>query len=168
MQNTKVDKNSPSYLEGRLSSARYSLLLVILFTVVNLVLLLTQSDRYFLFSASVPYYLTAFGMGMDQGVGGSVFTVTALVISALILAAYLICWHQSKYHWVCTIIALGLFAIDTILLVVIVMNLELLRENILDLLFHAWAVTELVRAVIAQRKLQTLPAGSEEESVPME
>lgn len=168
MRNTNVDKNSRPYLEGRISSARYSLLLVIIFSVVNLILLLTQSDRYFLFSASVPYYLTAFGMGMDRGVGGSVFTVTALLISALILAAYVICWLQSKQHWICTLIALCLFAIDTVLLVVIVINLELLQDNILDLLFHAWAVTELTRAVIAQRKLQAMPVELEEDPVAAE
>lgn len=50
-----VDKNSPEYLLKQIAGGRYSLLLILIFTVVNLVLLLVDSDRYFLFSASVPY-----------------------------------------------------------------------------------------------------------------
>ena len=64
-----VDKNSREYLENKMKSARHSLLLVLIFTVVNLVLLLADGNTYFLFSASVPYYLTAFGMGMDADAG---------------------------------------------------------------------------------------------------
>ena len=104
-----IDKNSREYLENKMKSARHSLLLVLIFTVVNLVLLLADGNTYFLFSASVPYYLTAFGMGMDAEMGISVFTTTALVISAVILAAYLLCWIFSKRRVGWYVVALVLF-----------------------------------------------------------
>ena len=158
MKSNHVDKNSRSYLESKMKSARYSLLLVIIFTVVNLVLLLTESDRYFLFSAAVPYYLTAFGMGMDMDAGGSVFTATALVISGICLAAYLLCWIFSKRRvgWFC--VALVLFLIDTVLFVLLALGLELLRDSIMDLVFHVWVVVELIQALSCHKKLKNLPA----------
>ena len=111
-----VDKNSPEYLLKQIAGGRYSLLLILIFTVVNLVLLLVDSDRYFLFSASVPYYFTAFGIGMDSALSGGIgtFTITALVISLLILAVYLLCWILSKKRTGWLTAALVLFCVDTV------------------------------------------------------
>ena len=54
-----VDKNSPEYWAKMITGGRASLLLIVVLTVVNIVLLLIEADRYFVFSASIPYYLTA-------------------------------------------------------------------------------------------------------------
>ena len=48
--------------EGKYNSARANLLAVILFTLVNIVLVLTNSNRYFLFSAFIPYIIAGVGM----------------------------------------------------------------------------------------------------------
>ena len=127
-----VDKNSREYLENKMKSARHSLLLVIIFTIVNLVLLLADGNTYFLFSASVPFYLTVFGMGMDAEMGISVFTTTALVISAVILAAYLLCWIFSKRKVGWYTVALVLFIIDTALLVLMALSFDVLADSIMD------------------------------------
>ena len=42
--------------------ARTDLLIIIVLTLVNILLLVTNADRYFLFSASIPYYVAFFGM----------------------------------------------------------------------------------------------------------
>ena len=52
-------------LEQRYRSARGSLLLAIIFTVINMGLLITKQFSYFLFSAYVPYFLTDLGMMMS-------------------------------------------------------------------------------------------------------
>ena len=161
-----VDKNSREYLENKMKSARHSLLLVLIFTVVNLVLLLADGNTYFLFSASVPYYLTAFGMGMDADAGGSVFTTTALVISAIILAAYLLCWIFSKKRVGWYVAALVLFIIDTALLVLLALAFEMLADSIMDLVFHGWVVLELCQALVCHKKLKVLPPEPEAEPVP--
>ena len=49
-------------LANKFMSARHNLLLVVIFTLVNIVLLVAQSNSYFLFSASIPYYLVDLGM----------------------------------------------------------------------------------------------------------
>ena len=152
-----VDKNSREYLESKIKSARHSLLPVLIFTIVNLVLLLSDGSTYFLFSASVPYYLTAFGMGMDLELTGSVFTTTALVISAVILAAYLLCWIFSKKKVGWYVFALVLFIVDTALLVLLALSFEMLADSIMDLVFHAWVVLELCQALSCHKKLQVLP-----------
>ena len=161
-----IDKNSREYLENKMKSARHSLLLVLIFTVVNLVLLLADGNTYFLFSASVPYYLTAFGMGMDAEMGISVFTTTALVISAVILAAYLLCWIFSKKRVGWYVVALVLFILDTVLLVRLALSFDALADSIMDLVFHAWVVLELCQALSCHKKLKALPPEPVAEPVP--
>ena len=89
-------------LQRAISSGRTSLLMILILTVVNLLFTILDLDQYFLFSASVPYYLTMLGKGMDNGfldgawdINGT-YTITGLVISAVILAVYLLCWLMSK------------------------------------------------------------------------
>lgn len=154
-----VDKNSPEYLTKQVAGGRYSLLLILIFTTINLVLLLTDAGRYFLFSASVPYYLTAFGIGMDYALGGTTYTYTALVISAVILVVYLLCYLQSKNRTGWLTAALVLFCIDTVGLIFFSFTLlDSPMENILDFLLHGWAVVELIQAVRCAGKLKQLAA----------
>ena len=160
MKNNTVDKTSPEYLLKQVAGARSSLLVVLIFTVVNLAMLLLDSGRYFLFSASVPYYLTAFGMGMDIGLGVDgigTFTMVALVISAVILALYLVCWLLSKKRAGWLVVALVAFALDTLALLGFSMALEILTENVMDFVFHGWVIVELIQAISANGKLKKLP-----------
>ncbi len=152
-----VDKNSPEYLSKQISGGRYSLLLILIFTTVNLVFLLLDADRYFLFSASIPYFMTAFGIGLDSALGGTTYTNTALVISAVILVAYLVCWFQGKKRTGWLIAALVLFSVDTLgLIYVSFVMLEDPASCIVDFLFHGWAVFELIQAVRCAGKLKKL------------
>ena len=158
------DKNSYGKLASRVAGGRYSLLLVLIFTLVNLVMVLLDTDRYFLFSASVPYYMTFYGKAMDNGfttgawdVNGT-YTMTALVVSAVILALYFLCWFLSrkKPGWMAG--ALALFTLDTVALLLISYVLYgNILINLVDLLIHIWVLWELFQAVKSHKKLQTLP-----------
>lgn len=154
-------KYSPEYLLKQTAGARASLLAVLIFTVVNLAMLLLETDRYFLFSASVPQYLTAFGMGFDMGLGYlsfGPFTAIALVVSAVVLVLYLLCWLLSKKRPGWLIAALVFFIIDTVALLVVSLLLEILTENILDLVIHAWVLFELIQGISANYKLEKMIA----------
>ncbi len=154
-----VDKNSPEYLTKQVAGGRYSLLLILIFTTVNLVLLLVDANTYFLFSASIPYFLTAFGMGMDMGMalGENTYTYTALAISAVILIVYLVCWFMGKKRPGWLVAALVLFIVDSLgLLYVTFALLENPAESIMDFLFHGWAIVELIQAVRCAGKLKKL------------
>ena len=154
-------KNSPAYLQKQINGARQSLLMILIFTLINLVMLVLDSGRYFLFSASVPYYLTAFCMGMDYGMGGSyfgTFTVVALIVSAVVLAVYLVCWLLSKKKPGWLILALVLFVLDTLVLVLVSLGFDMLADNILDFIFHAWVIVEMIQAAVSNKKLKALNA----------
>lgn len=155
-----VDKNAPEQLLNRINSGRHTLLLILIMTVVNLLLLLLNSDTYFLFSASIPYYLTLFGMVFDEMLGSihpiGLLTIIALVISAVILGLYLLCWILGKKRRGWLIAALIFFSVDTVGLIV----LSLLVEDysgIVDLVIHVFAVISIASGVRAYSKLKTCP-----------
>lgn len=154
-QNT-VDKNSPEYLEKQIAGGRYSLLLILIFTVVNLILLFVDANRYFIFSSAIPYYATAFCMGMDEAAFGGfgTFTIIALVISAVILGIYLLSWLLSNKRTGWLIVSLVVFSLDTVCLLIFNYLLEI--NGLIDILFHLWAIFELAQAVRCARKLKKL------------
>lgn len=156
-------------LENRFRSARANLLFVIAATVINIILLISDGDSYFLFSASVPYLLVSYGMtlcgmfpaevyGDDYAnmlfFDKSVFGVF-LILAIIVLALYLVCWIFSKKNrigWM--IFALVLFSIDTVMLVLFY-GIDL--EGILDIIVHILVLGYLIMGVSAAVKLKKLP-----------
>lgn len=155
-----ADKTSPNYMISKVKTARSSLAIVAAFTVVNLIMLILQTGRYFLFSASVPYYLTLFAYYIDDLSVGS-FTITALVISAVILGAYLLCFLMFGKHigkgngWL--IAALVLFCLDSLGLLYASFYLEESPvSNLMDFFFHGWVIWELAVGILYNNKLIAL------------
>ena len=160
----KPQKDTRAYLENKMRGGRYSLMLVLIFTVVNVAFLLLDFNSYFLFSASLPYYLTAFGKGFDNAfTNGSwdvtgTYTLIALGISVVILGIFLLCWLLSKKRYGWLVAALVLFLLDTLFLAGFTwLLMDNPMENLVDFLFHLWVVWELFQAVRAGRKLSMLP-----------
>lgn len=154
-------KYSPEYLLKQTAGARASLLAVLIFTVVNLAMLLLEIDMYFVFSATVPQYLTAFCMGIDIGqgyLGFGPFTAIALVVSAVVLVLYLLCWLLSKKRPGWLIAALVFFIIDTVALLAVSLLLEILGKTILDLVFHGLIIFQLIQGISANYKLEKMIA----------
>ncbi len=163
-------------LEAKYLNSRHNLLIVLIFTVVNILLLVTNSNSYFLFSAYIPYLLADLGMylcgkypaefyGADYALaeflpGG--FLVIMLVIAAVILVMYLLSWIFTKKGnkgWM--VFALVFFSVDTG--VMFFLN-GISTDMIIDVVFHAWVVYSLATGVSAANKLQKLP---EEEPSPV-
>lgn len=147
-------------LANQLRMGRSALLAVMVLTLANLVLLLTDTGYYMLFSASVPYYLTI--LGIDIGYSTfftiwNVYTYIALGISAIILLLYLVCWLQSKSHPGWLTAGLVLFVLDTLcLLGMTVFLFGNVTESIMDYLMHALVLYELTVGVIAAKKTAKL------------
>ena len=156
-------------LEAQYNNARNNILLVVLFTVVNVVLLVTNSNTYFLFSASVPYYLADYGMffggfypeevyaGFEgfEFLGAPMLAI-ALGIAAVIVVLYLLSWLFSKkgrVGWL--IFALVFFALDTVAMLLL---MGINSEMIIDIVFHAWVLFSLGSGIYANAKLKALPA----------
>lgn len=171
---------SKQFMHGQLSprlncerqylSARANLLLVIIATAVNLLLLVSNSDLYFLFSATIPYYIVTMGMYFcgrfpadayeDLGtelvfLDNSVFVIT-LVVAVISILLYLLAWFMSSKNrggWL--IFALVLFALDSAGLLLLY---GLSLDKVLDIIFHAWGMYYLIVGVKAYNKLKYLPA----------
>ena len=163
------DKNSPEYLSGKIATGRHSLLLIAAFTVVNVLMVVLDSGTYYLFSASVPYYLTLYAKGIDNGfVNGpwpenGPITIAALVISGVILLLYLLFWLMSKKKTGWLIPALVMFLLDTLALGWCTINIvNDPAGNILDFVVHIWAIVELFQAIFCSNKLKKLPAAAED------
>ena len=173
-QEASAQLSQKQILANTINGSRHNILLVVAFTIINVILLATNSNTYFLFSAYVPYMLMDYGMyfggmypaeyygeyfvaGMAQSKG---FFLCMIALIIVVLALYVLCWAFSKKNpkgWL--IFALVLFGIDTVMLLVM---LELSFDLILDYVFHGWVIVSLVKGISAIKKWNSLP---EEEEV---
>ena len=156
-------------LEQKYNSSRANLLLVVAFTAINLVLLITNSDRYFLFSAFFPYFISSLGMFLcghfpeeyymdmieEMLIFDNSLFVVLLVISLVITLFYFLAWLLSKKQRVGWLIfALVFFSIDTLAMLLI--N-GFAVDSVVDILFHVWVIYYLVVGISAHSKLKKLP-----------
>ena len=156
-------------LESNVKNARHNLLLVLIFTVINILLLVSNANTYFLFSAYIPYGLVDYGMffgGMypSEVYGeyiseilflGTEFFATMIAIAAVVFLLYVLCWIFAKKNpkpWL--IVALVLFSIDT---AVLLLWLEISADLILDYVVHGWVIVSLAKGLSALKKLKNLP-----------
>lgn len=153
--------NKNQTLEQKYQGARMNLLLMLILTVVNIVLFFTGAETMLLFSATIPFYAVAFGsVFMPAGIG-----IALYVLAGLVVIAYFLCWLLSKkrYGWV--IVALVMFAIDTLALVGLSIWIGDF-SGILDALIHALVLYYLIVGVSSGCKLKNMPV--EEEEAPVE
>ena len=161
-------------LERQYASARMNLLWVVLFTAINIVLLVSNSYTYFLFSAFIPYAIVDYGMivcgkypadfygdlSQYQFLDSTVLVVL-IAVAAVICVLYLLCWIFSKKRRVAwLIVGLVFFALDTVFMLLGGIS----ADRILDIVFHGWVIISLTGGIIAHSKLKKLPA---EEPAPV-
>lgn len=163
-------------LENKYRTGRANLLLVVGFTLLNVILALVNADMYMLFSASIPYYLVLFGVILSGGMPeeyyivadfpmealfDTSFLVTMIVIAVAILAVYFLCWFFSKnYKTTWLGVALVLFILDTIGMLLFAFFAGF-QNMILDVLFHVWVIYYLVVGITSVKKLKDLPPEEE-------
>lgn len=159
--NQYEDKSSREYQQQLLSRSRGYLLTVIIFTIINLVLLVLEQGTYFLFSASVPYYLTVLSQMMDGAALGQ-NTTMALIISAVILVGYFLCWLLSARKSVWLTVGMCVFILDTVALIYVALKLmESPLNGIVDLLIHALLIWEMSKGITAAKNLKEMPETAE-------
>ena len=174
------ERSQREILCARYYSSRHNLLLVIIFSLINIVLLAINSGSYFLFSAFIPFMLVENGMfscglypaefyeeyypGMEFA--GTSFMVVSCVLAAVILGLYLLSWFLSKkprVGWM--IFALVFFVIDTVAMLFLVTDLS---GWIIDILFHAFVIFSLTRGIVAYFKVKKLPMDAEPGADPIQ
>lgn len=167
---------SPRQLyENKYRTSRMNLLLVVIFTAINLLLLVTNADTYFLFSAFIPYFVAGIGMFLcgrfpedyyTDGLEDMIFLdnsffIVLLLISIVLTLLYLLAWFMSNKNRVGWIIfTLVFFGLDT--LGMLVLN-GISLESAMDILFHVWVIYYLILGISAHYKLKKLPPEEEAE-----
>lgn len=156
-------------LERKYAQSRHNILLVVLFSVINIILLVADGSTYFLFSAYVPYLFADLGMLLTGSYPSEAYTgdfagmeflpksffAVMLVIVMIILVLYLLCWifaKKQRVGWMIT--ALVFFVIDTAAMLLMI---QITADVIIDIVFHGWVVVSLVMGIAAHYKLKKLP-----------
>ncbi len=155
--------------ERKYKTSRMNLLLLVVATAINLLLVGTGSDRYYLFSAYIPYLIMVTGMYMcgmlppeyyDAPMEDYLFYdkslfVALLILSIIITLLYLLAWFMSKKNRVGWLIfALVFFGLDTVGMLIVY---GFAVDAIVNILFHAWVIYYLVVGIIAHNKLKNYP-----------
>ena len=153
--NMPVDKQSAVYQQSLVKSARSTLLTAVLFTMLNIVLLLVGSNRYFLFSATIPYYLTFFGYMFDYFTVGT-YTLTGLTMALIPLAALGFCWYCSKADSRWLKVAAVLFGVDVLAMLGLMLWSGDMSSSLLDIVFHGWVEICLIRGIKADNRLKVM------------
>ena len=145
-------------LRRQIGWGRTGLLVILAVTLLNQVFLMFHVDYHFLFSAAVPYYLN--WLVQELGAHGDVglFKFMATVLTILLYGAYIACWLQSAQRKEWLVAALGLYGLDTVLLMIFCLTLlENPASCLLEILTHGVGIALLVMAVRAAEQLSRLP-----------
>lgn len=152
MARTQQTLSPRDQLQQKFNSSRLNLLLVIILTVVNIVMLIGGSETMMLFSASIPYYAIAFPviLGMPE------LFVFGVILAVVSLVLYFLCWLLSKKRPGWLVVALVLFALDTLALAGLYLSIEEM-SGIVDLAIHVLVLIYLIQGISAWSKLKKMP-----------
>lgn len=168
MKNYQNNNLNRADYEHKYNISRVNLLIAIVFTVINIFLVLVKADVYFLFSIFVPYFL-AYTAALTKGIpNGSVdangdqlqlandIIFKVLMITAIVvLLIYLLAWIMSRKNYVGWLIfALFIFTFDSLIMLFIK---GISYQSLFDLLFHAWVIFYLIIGITSSFKLKKLP-----------
>lgn len=152
MKNTNAPaKNTLEAHVKRYASARNNLIIMIIFTVVNIVTMFFGSESMMLFSATIPY----FAVGMGYWKADSEF-----LIAVISIALYLLCWFMSKKNYIWLIVATVLFSIDTAAMIYLYASTGEFESDIFDIVIHAFVLYYLIVGIVVGKKLKEIKANS--------
>lgn len=166
MNAQNLPKTEREIAQAKVASARSNLLLMIVFTLVNIGLMLFNADVFLLFSASVPYFAVSIGVASEM----TPVLIITLIFAASVLLGYFLCWLGSKKNHGWMIAALVLFILDSLVMIALyIFTADI--SGILDVVIHAWVLYYLIIGVKYGHRLQNLPQEPIEvidETVPQE
>ena len=142
--------------EERYRGARNNLLLLIVFTAINLLMPLLGIDRQYFFSASFPTTVYWWGDYAAADLGMPALRIGAMGIALGCVGLYLLCWLLAKKRRGFMTAALALFGVDCLSLAGEFVIFELHSSMILNVLFHLWVLWGLIQGVRAASALKKL------------
>ena len=142
--------------EERYRGARNNLMLLIVFTAINLLMPLLGIDRQYFFSASFPTTVYWLGDAIGEDLGMPALRIGAMGIALGCVGLYLLCWLLAKKRRGFMTAALALFGVDCLSLAGEFVIFELHSSMILNVLFHLWVLWGLIQGVRASMELKKL------------
>lgn len=155
--NVPADKQSAEYQKTLVKTARTNLWVALAFTVLNVVMILTGSNQYFLFSMTLPYYLTFFGYVFDYLTVGT-YTLTGLTLAVVPVLALALCAYMSKRSSRWLVGSTVVFGLDTVAMLALLLWSGDVGAMVVDIIFHGWVLFCLVRGIRADGRLKELEA----------
>ena len=131
----------------KFNRARNNLLAVVAFTVINLLALTFDINFMFLFSAFVPQILLII---LEYALGGHIGLIVALACTTV----YVLCYAMSKRWRAFILVALILFALDTIVMLGAMFLSGAFADFMFNVAFHAWILFYLITGTVAWAKLR--------------
>ncbi len=157
-QHPTIQVSHRAIAQGKYAGCRYNLLLVVIFSFINVVILATGSNSYFLFSANIPYILLAFLQALAVEIKISAVAYVGVAIAIVLILPYLVCWFFSKKHYAWLIGATVYFALDCLFLIGWCAMVGFYADIIFDFFFHAWIMYSLVVGIRHGIALKRMPA----------
>lgn len=150
-------------LTNNVKTARASLLMLVALTVVNCALAFTESGYYFLFSATIPYFVLLFFTVLGSFAEMPFFFIFATVFALVFLGGLVaLAIYAKKYKW-CLLVAGIVMVLDTLALIALTLT-QYELGGIIDILFHAWILFDLFRAYFEKPPVDEVMAVVEADS----
>ena len=158
-----MDESIKNYQNGmKYKTARYSLLLMIILSVVNL-FSIVFADSYYLFSSYITQIL-AYCAFQALTLNDTVLMVVFIAIGIVSVVPYILCYIFSKNKIGWMIAAMVMFGIDTAIMLVSYVPLIQTGEIalvIFDIIFHIYALGTIIACVVYGLKLKKTQGGEE-------
>lgn len=127
---------------------------VVLLSIANMVLLATNADIGFPFSAFFPSAATMFGKTLAEEANLEIFTAIGITFAVLSILVYAGCWLLAKkFRWF-ILVAFLLFVLDTLLIIPFIPDGG--SGIWIDVVFHVWVLWSLYSGIGAWRKMKRL------------
>lgn len=145
-------------LRQQVGWGRNALLVILAVTLINQIMLMLRVEYHFLFSAAVPYYMNWLVQQLGAATNLGAFPALAVVLTIAVYAALIACWLLSAQRKEWMLASLGLYSLDTLLLIIFALTmLENPASCLLEILTHGIGIALLVVAMRASERLSRLP-----------
>jgi len=143
----------------KFEKARNNLLVVIAYSVINLILTAFDAGVIFLFSTTLPQFVFVMGRNLAIDMGSNIFATMGLVIAIILIIPYFVFWLLAKRARVLILVALILISIDSLLLLYFIIGIEFQWTYLLELAFRVWILYYLINGVMAWAKIRNISIG---------
>ncbi len=140
-----MNKQEQKYLADR-----SWLLIIAMFTMINIILIVMEVDRSFYFSAFIPMIASVLSHYFFDG---TLKMLTVVVFCFMVVLIYLISYLFSKKNYFWLLIAAVLYTVDMVGMITFIVSMEYQTYWTLDIILHVIALFFLYRGFIIGKRL---------------